>query len=243
MQTLHDHLEKIHITPLGLMRIKENLHLEDEDIVLWCQETIKKADLIIGQGKNWYVYHQGVVITIHAKSYTLITAKLLDPRIRKMEKSDFLVLPEFLYQAIFIPEGSHPLSRDIIQVPEINVYIDHFGSKQGDLGVVAEQNGQIIGAAWTRIICAYGHVDDETPELAISILPEFRGYGIGTKLMKKLFTLLQTDGFKQTSLSVEKRNPAFHFYKRLGYEIIMEKLDDEGQGDYIMMKSLKITKK
>lgn len=88
-------------------------------------------------------------------------------------------------------------------------------SKLGDLGVVAEQNCQVVGAAWTRIIPAYGHVDNKMPELAISILPEFRGCGIGTKLMKKLFVLLQDNGYSQTSLSEQKDNPAIEFYKRL----------------------------
>lgn len=53
------------------------------------------------------------------------------------------------------------------------------------MGVFAEQNGQVVGAAWTKIIPAHGHINDQIPELAISILPEFRGYGIGTKLLKK----------------------------------------------------------
>ena len=44
----------------------------------------------------------------------------------------------------------------------------------------------------------------ETPELAISVFPEFRGYGIGTKLMKKLFEILQDNGYAQTSLSVQR---------------------------------------
>jgi ribosomal protein S18 acetylase RimI-like enzyme len=82
------------------------------------------------------------------------------------------------------------------------LHTTELGAQAGDLGIVAEQNGQVIGAAWTRIIPAYGHVDNETPELAISVFPEFRGYGIGTKLMKKLFDILRYNGYTQTSLSV-----------------------------------------
>lgn len=65
--------------------------------------------------------------------------------------------------------------RSIINEPEIFVYIKNFGTQPGDLGVVAEQNGQVIGAAWTRIALAFGHIDSETPELAISVLPRLRG--------------------------------------------------------------------
>ena len=100
------------------------------------------------------------------------------------------------------------------------------------------QAPQIIGAAWTRIIPAYGHVDNNTPELAISILPEFRNYGIGTKLMNKLFDVLRDNGYNQTSLSVQKNNPAVRFYKRLGYELTGERLDHAGHEDYLMVKEL-----
>lgn len=37
----------------------------------------------------------------------------------------------------------------------------------------------------------YGHIDVDTPSLAISLLPEYRGQGIGTKLLSNL--LLGTD--------------------------------------------------
>ena len=129
-----------------------------------------------------------------------------------MQTSDYDCLPEFLYQAIFIPDGVEPPPRNVINDPEIIVYIKDFGTQPEDLGVVAEQNGQIVGAAWTRIIPAYGHIDNTTPELAISILPEFRGLDIGTKLMKKLFEALWQNGHEQTSLSVQKDNPAVRFY-------------------------------
>ena len=134
--------------------------------------------------------------------------------------------------------------RSIINDPKIFIYIKDFGKQSSDLGVVAEQNGQVIGAAWVRIIPptkswhAYGHIDNDTPELAISIFPEFRSYGIGTKLMKKLFAVLREHGYKRTSLSVQKNNPAVRFYKRLGYEITEEKSDHVGNEDYIMSKEL-----
>lgn len=162
----------------------------------------------------------------------------MNAKVRTMEKSDYGYLNEFLYQAIFIPDGENLPPRTIINDPEIFIYIKEFGDSPGDLGVVAEQNGQIVGAAWTRIISAYGHLDNSTPELAISILPEFRGYGIGTKLMNKLFELLKENGYSKTSLSVQKDNPAVQFYRRLGYEIAQEKLDHVGHEDYLMIKAL-----
>lgn len=238
MNDLITNIEKLHTTELGVQRIKKNLSLDTDDVIKWCKEAINQADIIIGQGKNWYIYYQGIVLTVNAHSYTIITAHKLKAKVRVIQKSDYECLNEFLYQAIFIPEGGAIPPRDIINDPEILIYIKDFGDAIGDLGVVAEQDNQIIGAAWVRIISAYGYVDSNTPELAISILPEFRGYGIGTKLMHTLFKVLKENGYEQTSLSVQKNNPAASFYQRLGYKIVDEKIDHVGQEDYLMMKTL-----
>jgi ribosomal protein S18 acetylase RimI-like enzyme len=88
------------------------------------------------------------------------------------------------------------------------------------------------------IIPAFGHLNADTPELAISILPSFRGYGIGTKLMKKLFNVLLDSGYKRISLSVQKDNLAVRFYEKLGYCVTEEKLDLVGHDDYIMVKQV-----
>lgn len=233
MNDLIANVEKLHTTELGVVRIKKKLNLDTHDVVGWCREAIKQSDIIIKEGKNWYAYGKGIVITVNAHSYTIITAHKINAKIRTMEKPDYACLNEFLYQAIFIPDGEAIPTRNIINDPDIFIYIKDFGEQLGDLGVVAKQNGRVIGAAWTRIISAFGHLDKNTPELAISMLPEFRGYGIGTKLMNKLFKLLKENGYKQTSLSVQKNNHAVQFYLRLGYEIIKEKHED-----YIMLKTL-----
>ncbi|MDR2561892.1 MAG: GNAT family N-acetyltransferase, partial [Holophagales bacterium] len=105
----------------------------------------------------------------------------------------------------------------------------------GDTGAVAEYGGRAVGMAWARLVHAYGHLDEETPELAISVLPKYRGMGIGTKLMTKLFDLLAMAGYKRISLSVNRDNPAVRFYQRHGYETICEK-----DGDYIMIKEIEV---
>ena len=162
-------------------------------------------------------------------------------KIRKIQREEYSVLEDFLYNAIFLPPDAEPLPRETIFAPEIYLYIKDFGGKD-DCGVVAEQDGQIIGAAWTRIIPAYGHIDNETPELAISVLPNFRGRGIGSEMMQSLFKLLRECGYQRTSLSVQKDNPAVRFYERLGYEITDERLDHANHEDFLMIKYLNITK-
>ncbi len=158
-------------------------------------------------------------------------------KIRRIQPQEYPVLEDFLYHAIFLPPGAEPLPWEIIYEPEIFIYIKDFGN-QDDCGVVAEDNGKIVGAAWTRIIPAYGHVDNQTPELAISILPGWRGKSIGSRMMRYLFDLLRERGYRQTSLSVQKDNPAVRFYERLGYTMTGEREDHAGHEDYIMIKDL-----
>jgi len=60
MQELSINPDKLHTTELGAERIKRNLNLQIDDIVLWCKESVKQADIIIRWGKNFYVYRSGV---------------------------------------------------------------------------------------------------------------------------------------------------------------------------------------
>jgi GNAT superfamily N-acetyltransferase len=65
----------------------------------------------------------------------------------------------------------------------------------------------------------YGYIDDETPELSIAVLPEYRGKGIGTDLLRHLIEEVRVR-HRALSLSVSSDNPAIHLYKRLGFEVV-----------------------
>lgn len=154
----------------------------------------------------------------------------MDYIIRQMTQKDYYVLEDFLYEAIFMPEGVAAPPKSIINAPELQVYIKDFGSKPSDMGLVAEVHGKIIGAVWVRIMNDYGHVDDDTPSFATSLYKEYRGFGIGTALMKEMLSLLKERGYKKGSLAVQKANYAVHMYKNVGFEII-----DENDEEYIMV--------
>ena len=143
------------------------------------------------------------------------------------------VLDTFLYEAIFIPEGVPPPPKDIINQPELQVYVKDFGEKEGDLCLVAQVDDDIIGAVWVRIMNDYGHIDNETPSFAISLLKDYRNYGIGTELMKQMLLKLKKQGYKQASLAVQKMNYAVCMYKKVGFEIV-----DENDEEYIMLCKL-----
>lgn len=156
----------------------------------------------------------------------------MDYQIREIRESEYPILADFLYEAIFIPKGMKKPPKSIIEQPELQVYIADFG-KADDWCFVAEIKGKIVGAVWVRIMDDFGHIDDETPSLAISVYEEYRNLGIGTALMRTMLRFLKDKGYKQTSLSVQKANYAVNMYRKAGYEVVSEK-DEE----YIMVCKL-----
>lgn len=69
----------------------------------------------------------------------------------------------------------------------------------------------------------YGHIDNQTPSLAISLFKEYRGQGIGTRLLCQMLDLLRQKGYGQVSLSVQKENYALRMYKKAGFEVVADR--------------------
>ncbi len=149
--------------------------------------------------------------------------------IREIRAEEIPLLDGFLYQAIFIPEGVPAPPRTIIESAELQVYVQGFGRKPDDHCLVAECDGKVIGAVWARVMDDYGHVDEKTPSLAISLYKEFRNQGIGSQLLERMLDLLRDKGYEQVSLSVQKANYAFRMYRKAGFNII------EDRGDEVLM--------
>ena len=146
--------------------------------------------------------------------------------IREMTAQEYPLLDDFLYEAIFVPEGVDPPSKSIITAPELQVYVKGFGASKDDFALVAEVENKIIGAVWVRIMNDYGHIDDKTPSLAISLYKKYRGQGIGSSLIKEMLSLLQIHDYKCVSLSVQKANYAAKLYQKIGF-IIIKEIGDE----------------
>lgn len=153
--------------------------------------------------------------------------------VRLIKPSEYPLLEDFLYEAIFVPEGETPPDRSILRRPALRVYVEGFGAGAADRCVVAEARGRVVGAAWARIMDDYGHVDDDTPSLAVALYPEYRGMGIGTALMEALLSTLARDGYARASLSVQTANRAMRLYERLGFETVENK-----GGEAIMVRRL-----
>ena len=153
----------------------------------------------------------------------------MDYQIREIRENEYPILSDFLYEAIYIPEGMEKPPKSIIEQPELQVYITDFG-KADDWCLVAEVKEKIVGAVWVRIMDDYGHIDDKTPSLAISLYEKYRNLGLGTALMKEMLQFLRSKGYKQVSLSVQKANYAVNMYRKLGFEGIVENTEE-----YIMI--------
>lgn len=154
--------------------------------------------------------------------------------IREMRQSEYLLLDDFLYEAIFQRDETNLLPKAIIEKPELQVYIKNFGKEKDDYCLCAEVDDKIVGAVWIRNIKGYGSIDDITPEFAISLYKDFRGYGMGTTMMKEMLRYLKNAGYSKTSLAVQKDNYALKMYLSIGFQIV-----DESAEEYIMTHYLK----
>ncbi len=150
--------------------------------------------------------------------------------IRKWKDGEQAFLEDFLYEAIFIPEGVEAPSREIIQLPELQVYITDFGKKPDDICFLAEADGKVAGAVWVRVMEDYGHLEEGVPSFAISLYKEYRGLGIGTELMERMLQELSIRGYEKASLAVQKANYAVRMYRKVGFEIV-----GENEEEYLMM--------
>ena len=157
----------------------------------------------------------------------------MDYIIRDIKVTEIPLLNDFLYEAIFIPEGMDAPPKAIINSAELQVYVSDFGMQKHDRALIAEADGKAVGAVWVRIMNDYGHVDEDTPSFAISLYKEYRGLGIGTAMMRKMLAILKDCGYKQASLSVQKANYAVRMYLKVGFEIV-----SENEEEYIMIARL-----
>lgn len=157
----------------------------------------------------------------------------MDYVIREMRKDEYCLLENFLYEAIYIPSGIIPPPKSIICCPELQEYIVDFGKRKHDKALVAEIQGNVVGAIWVRIMNDYGHIDNDTPSLAMSVYKKYRKSGIGTSLLKQLLSVERLVGCSKISLSVQKNNYAVKMYEEMGFTVV-----DENDEEYIMAVNL-----
>ena len=152
----------------------------------------------------------------------------MDCEIRHIDEREWPLLEDFLYEAIYVPEGFEgEVPRSVIyDDPKCRAAYLGFGTLPDDRAVVAEVDGVVVGACWVRTTDEYGRIDDSTPSFSISLYKQYRNLGVGTAMMSRMLDELRASGYARTSLSVQKQNPALRLYERLGFRIVGDGFDE-----------------
>ena len=152
----------------------------------------------------------------------------MEYELRHIKPSEWSLLEDFLYEAIFVPggfEGEIPRSV-IYDDAKCLAAFEGFGTLPDDRAVVAVVDGTVVGSCWVRTTDEYGHIDDETPSFSISLYKPYRDHGIGGAMMSRMLGELHDAGYARASLSVQKANPALRLYERMGFRIVGDGFDE-----------------
>ena len=148
--------------------------------------------------------------------------------IRPATPGDVAFLKKMLYEAArWNPDWPREPIEEVLADPMLVRYHQGWG-RDGDGGVIAEVDGQPVGAAWYRRFPAetpgYGFVDERIPELSIAVAPMHRRKGIGEAVLRSCMVQAREEGFQALSLSVAVHNRSRMMYQRAGFE----KVDEQG---------------
>lgn len=141
--------------------------------------------------------------------------------IRAAVKDDEPFLWKMLYYAAHVEEEGETSLDAAKGNPGLVGYVRNWG-RERDVGSIAldAESGQPIGAAWMRVLLGDdktgSYVDDVTPELAIAVLPEYVGRGVGTQLLAHVLAAAK-EYYSAVVLSVRLNNPAKRLYERMGF--------------------------
>ncbi len=141
--------------------------------------------------------------------------------LREAGAGDAAFLRDMLYLALYVRDGDDPFPRSVLEEPRVRHYVEGFGTRPGDVGTIAIDDGAAIGACWSRCFRAcdpgYGWVAADVPEVTIAIVPGHRGRGLGRRLLLEHVGVLRSRSFRQVSLSVDPESPARRLYEDLGF--------------------------
>ncbi|MFN8484744.1 MAG: GNAT family N-acetyltransferase [Anaerolineae bacterium] len=156
----------------------------------------------------------------------------LEPHLalRRATAADEPFLWRMLYYASHMDKDAVALPDDAKTHPYLARFVEGWG-RPDDLGVIAEDgDGTPIGAAWVRVLPV---ADGENPEMAIAVLPDRIGRGVGSAMLARL--LDEARGvYGRIYLSVRDGNPALRLYERAGFVVVRKITNRVGGKSYLM---------
>lgn len=165
-------------------------------------------------------------------------------RVRPVTKDDEPFLWEMLYHAAHMAEEGATSPEAAKQNPDLMKYVKDWG-RETDIGclALATESNQPIGAAWIRLLIGnektISYVNDLTPELAIAVLPNYIGSGVGTQLLTHVLAAAEKR-YTSVVLSVRASNPAQRLYTRMGFVVIGKTINRVGTESLNMLYSFPV---
>ena len=142
---------------------------------------------------------------------------------RSISDADAEIMWQIVYHASHVEEDPGATRLSMRTNPDLVGHVTGWG-RAGDLGIVAEQAGTVVGAAWLRLLVGEERklsyfVDDVTPELVIAVLPGNQGDGVGTSILTELLNRAASR-YPRIMLTVRASSPAVRLYERFGFREI-----------------------
>lgn len=140
-------------------------------------------------------------------------------KLRQINASDLALQKQLLLVALWTPDDEPTPQPHVLEVPHIKEFFVDWG-REGDLGYFAfDEQDNPAGIVQVRYKSSPTSMHRNLPELALAVLPEYRGQGVGLKLMEHILAQVEktADGVR---LGVHPKNKAaINLYHRFGFDV------------------------
>lgn len=157
--------------------------------------------------------------------------------VKQAGRADADALWQMLYYAAWMELDGASSYHVAQQDPYLREYVVDWG-RPDDVGVVAEDAGATLGAAWARVVphpAGVANVPHGCLELAVAVHPRAQRSGVGSVLMACCCALADARGLR-LALTVRRSNPVVYWYRRYGFVEVATSVNRVGTESLIMQR-------